>query len=73
MSSNAKTSYSREVETVQPIPRQGDVRESLAGIFGTIQNCTIGKITVNVSPSVSITRAALVEKEFDELVYDIDV
>ena len=43
MSSNAKTSYSREVETVQPIPRQGDVRESLAGILALYRTAPLEK------------------------------
>ena len=45
-------------------------QDGFRNLFGNITNCTIGKLTVNINPAITVQQS--VEEEFDELVRDVD-
>ena len=42
----------------------------IKSLFGDLTNCTIGKLTININPAITVQRT--IEEEFDELVRDAD-
>ena len=42
----------------------------IGSLFGDHTNCTIGKLTININPAITVQRT--IEEEFDELVRDAD-
>ena len=51
-------------ENARPQPQDLSLPMNMARVFGNLTNCTIGKMTVNINPSVY---SSSVEDEFDKL------
>ena len=42
----------------------------ITSLIGDLTNCTIGQLTININPTITVQRT--IEEEFDELVQDAD-
>ena len=68
----AQMECSRAVETSQMTVKIAAANPGgdLQRVFGDLTNCTIGKITININPAVTVQQTA--EEEFDEIVKSLE-
>jgi len=68
----AQMECSRAVETSQMTVKNvaANPGSDLQRVFGDLTNCTIGKITININPAVTVQQTA--EEEFDEIVKSLE-
>ena len=45
-------------------------KHGIRSLFGDLTNCTIGKLTININPAITVQRTI---EEFDKLVRDADI
>ena len=71
--SSTPVPFSEEINHTSSSSSNAVQESGLSGIgrlFGTLNNCTIGSVTINMNPTINITNS--VEEEFDRLVMDSD-
>ena len=66
MMSTVPTSVQEQVPT-----SQGELGKTAGKVFGDITNCTIGKLTININPTMYVKNTT--EKELDELASTLDL
>ena len=77
-SKDGNASYAGELEeklksssAVQVATSDSKTTGDLSGIFGNLSNCSIGRLTVNINPSISVKQTPA--DEFDELCSQMEV